>query len=103
MDETQEALIDGVELAIDWGLPILEEDMKEYIRLTAYQQGRVDARREAVKSDMHRRRQQLDKLKLRTSGMAFLLLLILAALVTKEASTLIVFTPVALAIIWKGE
>lgn len=103
MNRDNQALIDGVELAIDWGLPVSEEDMKEYIRLTAYQQGRVDARQEVVENSIQRHCKKLDKLKVRAIGMAFLLLLILAALVTKEASTLIVFTPVALAIIWKGE
>lgn len=31
---TGQALIDGVEFAIDWGLPIPEDDYNEYIALT---------------------------------------------------------------------
>ncbi len=98
-----QALISGIEFAIDWGLEVPEEDMEEYRCLTAYQQGRVDARREAVENDIRRRRNKLSRLFVRAAGIAFMMLLILATALTKEAAMLIIFGPVALAMILKGE
>ncbi len=103
MNKESQALISGIEFAIDWGLEVPEEDMEEYRYLTAYQQGRVDARREAVKNDICRRRKKLRRLFVRVAGIVFMLLLILATALTKETAMLIVFGPVALMLILKGE
>ena len=102
MKADKQSLIDGVELAIDWGLPVSEEDMRTYMKVV-YQRGRADARREAVKNDIRQRSKKLDKLKVRAVGIAFLLILIFVSLVTKDATLLIAFAPIILFVIIKGE
>ena len=103
MEKTQEALINGVEMAIDYGLEVSEADYQEYIRAKAYQKGRVDARRETMEGDMRRRQEQIDKLKRKAAGLAIIVILLGACIAVKDASLLIVFGPPVLCETVKGD
>lgn len=102
MKTDKQALINNVEFAIDYGLPVTENDMQAYLA-TVYQKGRADARQEAVESSIRRRRKKLDKLKTRAICIALMILLIFASLVTQDATLLMVFVPVIFIVILKGE
>ena len=102
MKTDKQSLIDGIEFAIDYGLPVPEEDMRTYMKVV-YQQGRADARQETVKNDLRQQRKKLDKLKTRAICIALILLLIFATIVTQDAALLIAFAPIILFVIIKGE
>lgn len=100
--ENQE-LVDGVEFALDWGLEVPEEDMREYIRITAYQQGRADEWQQALVRQLEERKEKIEKAKIRAVAAMAMISFALHAWITKDATVAIIFVPMAAYMMWKGE